>query len=148
MKSTSCIALAALLATFAAWADEAKAPAEIPVDRAAVSGRMQRISLFYSLNPDCAVRGEVAIRVTSAPAHGAVHLEQGSDFPNFTRDNARYECNKQQVPVQALFYQSGAGYSGPDSFVVEVLYPDGNSYTTRFRIDVWPERSVESARTK
>ena len=139
---------AALLVTFASWAEDAKPPAEIPVDRAAVSGRLQRIHFFYSINPDCAVRGDVVVRVVSAPAHGEIHLEKANDFPSYGRDNARFDCNKQEVPVEALFYQSAAGYSGADSLVIEALYPDGNRYTTRFKIDVWPENAIESVRTK
>jgi hypothetical protein len=150
MESTTraFIAAAALLVTFAASAQEPKAPAEIPIDRAAVSGHPQRIYTYYVLNPDCTVRGEAVFRVTSSPAHGEVHLEAGRDFPSFTRDNARFECNKQEVPVRTLFYQSKAGYSGPDTFVMEALYPDGHTYITRFRIDVWPEASIDSVRIK
>jgi hypothetical protein len=138
---------AALLVTFVACAEDAKPPAEIPIDRAAVSGRPQRMYVFYSINPDCGVRGEVGIRIAAAPAHGEVRLEQSTDFPSYGRDNVRFECNKHEVPVEALFYKSSDGYSGPDSFAVEALYPDGNTYTTRFRIEVWPERALERTRT-
>ena len=139
---------AAMWMSFAACAQEAKAPAEIPVDRSAVSGRPQRIYIFYSVNPDCSSRGEVDVRIVSPPAHGEVHLEKGHDFPNYGRDNPRAECNRQEVPAQALFYKSSAGYSGPDAVVIEALYPDGNSYATRIRIDVWPESSLQGVRTQ
>lgn len=115
---------------------EAK-PASPPVERAAVSGRSQRMAVFYSLNPDCAARGAVQLRTVSPPEHGKISFENASDFPNYDKDNPRFECDKAEVPVVALYYRSEDGYSGPDSFTIESLYPDGNGRTTRYVVDVW-----------
>jgi hypothetical protein len=117
---------------------------DAPIERAAISGKAQRISSYYSLNPDCAPRGDVEIRVTVAPSHGTTRIETGNDYPNYDRNNARYECDKQTVPVRSLYYTSAQGYTGPDTVTLQALYPDGTTYTYTFNIDVWAEKSVEA----
>jgi hypothetical protein len=106
---------------------------DISVARTSVSGSVQKLDFQYSINPDCTSIGETKIRVTKAPSHGTLKIEQGEDYTAFAKNNARYDCNKQKVPGSLVYYQSEAGYTGQDSARVEVSFPEGNlrsiSYT-------------------
>jgi hypothetical protein len=42
----------------------------------------QRIGFFSALNPDCTTSGDISIRVTKEPQHGAVQITPTSNFPN------------------------------------------------------------------
>jgi hypothetical protein len=132
-------------------AEEAKAVPEskaapktvtAPIERGAVSGRRQRMGSFYSINPDCAKRGIVEVRIVAPPAHGRATLEDAKDFSTYEKDNVRFDCNRKEIPVIALFYVSDEGYSGADSFSAEALYPDGNTRLNTYSVDVWPAASA------
>jgi hypothetical protein len=109
---------------------------EIVMARAAVSGAAQRLDFEYDLNPDCSSRGDTKIRIVTQPLHGSLKVEDGTDYPNFTRDNSRYECNAKKAPGALVYYQSEAGYTGSDSADVEVSYPDGIVRKIAYRITV------------
>ena len=50
------------------------------ITRVVASGTRQRIGFFTALNPDCTSSGEVTIRVTKEPEHGAVETTAATNF--------------------------------------------------------------------
>lgn len=51
------------------------------INRVVASGTKQRIGFFSALNPDCTASGEVNVRVTKQPEHGAVEMSATTSFP-------------------------------------------------------------------
>lgn len=93
------------------------------ISRTALPGQKNQMTFAYSVNPDCSVRELPVIRVLKPPAGGSVTTETVLDFPSFSSDNVRYECNRRQVSGAAIIYTPNAGYLGPDTMAIEAFYP-------------------------
>jgi len=104
--------------------------------RGATSGTRQKIDLHYDLNPDCTASGRLVARVVGAPANGQLAIEEGKDYPNYDKDNTRFDCNKKLVPVTLVYYTSNAGYSGTDTASIEVVFTNGELRTYTYAITV------------
>jgi hypothetical protein len=104
--------------------------------RIVASGTNQRIGFFYAVNPDCSANGDVNIRVTKQPDHGAVETAAATDFPSFERENIRYRCNQQKVRGQQVNYKSTEKYTGSDTLELLVLFPGGFNEEVHINIDV------------
>ena len=50
-----------------------------------LSGEPLRLAFFWSLNPDCTVRGVVTVRTLRAPEHGQLTIEPGAGILDFDR---------------------------------------------------------------
>lgn len=127
------IAAGALVAC-EATTPQAKAPGASM--RGVHSGERDRINYYYELDPTCQSRGYPEITVIKAPMHGSVSTGQGEDYPNFARDNVRYECNTKRVAVTEIFYQSNADFHGSDAFTISVRYPNSNLQTISYVVEV------------
>ena len=99
------------------------ASSSAPRIRTIASGERQRIDYFYYLNPDCTSAGNATIRIITPPAHGELTTEGGVDYPNFQKENQRYQCNLRKSPVINVSYRSNPGYLGADSASIEVGSP-------------------------
>jgi hypothetical protein len=88
-----------------------------------VSGERQRINFISVLNPDCSSAGYVSVRVIAPPAHGELTTEKGIDYPTYPKDNQRYSCNLQKVPLLNIYYRSTPGYVGLDTVTIEAISP-------------------------
>jgi hypothetical protein len=108
----------------------------LPVERGTLSGRVLQLDYWYSVAPDCSTRGDAEIRVLTQPSHGSLRVEKGEDFPAFSKDNARHECNKRKVPVMFIYYQSVPGFAGTDSTTVQILFPGGSARTVTYKVNV------------
>ena len=100
------------------------------------SGERQRIDYFYSIEPDCSNSGYPEIRVLRNPGHGTVEVGNADAYPNFAKDNVRYECNRKKVPTSEVTYQSAAGFHGKDTLTIEVRYSGGNLRLVAYTVDV------------
>jgi len=109
---------------------------EVSVPRTSVSGSIQKVGFQTVIDPDCSSLGETRIRVTRAPSHGTLKIQQGEDYAEFPKSNPRFDCNKQKVPGSLIYYQSEAGYTGQDSARVEVIYPQGLVKSVLYSITV------------
>jgi len=49
--------------------------------RIVASGTNQRIGFFYAVNPDCSASGDINIRVTKQPEHGAAETAAATTSP-------------------------------------------------------------------
>jgi hypothetical protein len=87
----------------------------------------QPLLLFHYFNvaPDCR-SSDVTFRLASPPAHGTVGFvaSQNRPFtegrPLFAAGDARAHCADRLVPSRDAIYTPAPGYSGQDSFVIEV----------------------------
>jgi hypothetical protein len=104
--------------------------------KGAPSGEKQKMNQFVGLNPDCTATGVPRVTFVTQPAHGTMSVEQGEDYPNYPKDNARSACNTRKVPAVLLYYQSAPGYTGHDVAVVEVVFPAGNLRHQTYTITV------------
>jgi hypothetical protein len=80
--------------------------------RVVTSGTNQRIGFFYAVNPDCSASGDVNVRVTKQPEHGAVETTAATDFPTFPKQNMRARCNNRKVRGVQVNYKSAEKYVG------------------------------------
>jgi len=104
--------------------------------RVVASGTNQRIGFFYAVNPDCSASGDINIRVTKQPEHGAVETAAATSFPNFERENIRYRCNQHEVRGQQVNYKSAEKYIGSDTLELLVLLSGGFAQEVHINIDV------------
>jgi TonB family protein len=109
-----------------------------PYELAAQSGAPIEIEYWYTVNPDCTSRGDVKIRVTTAPRHGTLEFLDGWGYSSFPADNLRDTCNRRGVTGTHAYYRSEPGFTGQDSVSTKVLYPDGMVAYETWNIAVWP----------
>jgi hypothetical protein len=106
------------------------------VIRGVDSGTRQVIDDYYSVEPDCSNPGYPEIKVIGMPAHGSVAVDNGETYPNFPKDNVRYECNKKKIASSRLLYESIPGFHGKDSFTVQVRFVKSNLRLITYSINV------------
>ena len=94
------------------------------------------LATLQSLAKDCSPLGEIDVKVVTPPDHGAVHIEKGMAFSNYTPGDAPYLCNAKKSPATVITYRSASGFSGQDTAAVEVFFPDGHAPTMLFHIEV------------
>jgi hypothetical protein len=107
-----------------------------PIVKGAESGKKQILTSISAVDPDCASQGYAAVTVVKAPQNGQVTSEKGEAFPTFAKDNVRSVCDTKKLPATMLYYTSNPGFTGMDSSVVEVLFPDGVIRRLNFAISV------------
>lgn len=89
------------------------------------AGHSVKISSFASLHPDCTSLGRTDVNLVEAPRGGEVATKVGTDYPTYPLTNPRVSCIRHRVPSTLVIYQAAAGYAGPDTFVIEVVFPEG-----------------------
>jgi len=104
------------------------------VNKGALSGVVQRINFYSEVHADCSSMGYPTVRIVSPPPNGRVLIEQSKDYPAYPQSNQRYTCNLNSVPGTAVSYLSNPGYVGPDSTIVEIVFPDGALWQTHSNI--------------
>jgi zinc ribbon protein len=105
--------------------------------RAVHSGQREQVAFFYDLLANCEVESYPEVTVTSAPTQGTVSVEQGKAYPRYTRENIRFECDRNLAGASLVFYQSGANYRGRDSFTIHVRFPDSEIWTQTYTVSVF-----------
>lgn len=104
--------------------------------RVVFSGTTLKVDNFGSVDPSCTSLGRTVVQVTEQPRHGKVTIREGLDYPTFHKDNIRAHCNAKRAPATQVFYTPAPGYTGPDAFRVEVVYPDGFTRSGSYRLEV------------
>ncbi len=100
------------------------------------SGSRQVIDHYYSVEPDCSNSGYPEIKVIRMAGHGTVTVENGETYPNFSKDNVRYDCNKRKVATSQVVYESVGGFHGRDAFTIQVRYSNSNLRLVTYNVDV------------
>ena len=99
-------------------------------------GVERTVHSVYAVNEDCSPMGDVIVRVTVPPQHGTVDVRSGPVHTTFVAANPRSVCNSRTVQGKQIWYGPAAGYSGPDTFAAETIYPNGNDKSETFSINV------------
>ncbi|HXY95977.1 MAG TPA: zinc ribbon domain-containing protein [Steroidobacteraceae bacterium] len=136
------IALACALGLMAAGLGAAVLMVRTPADgarnaRAVHSGQREQVAFFYDLLANCEVEGYPEITVVRGPDAGAVSVQKGKAYPRYTRENIRFECDRNPADAMLVFYQSNAGYRGRDSFTITVRFPDSEVWTESYGVNVF-----------
>jgi hypothetical protein len=106
------------------------------VVRGVDSGIRQVIDHYYSVEPDCSNPGYPEIKILKMAGHGTLAVENGETYPNFSKDNVRYECNKKKVAASQVLYESASGFRGKDSFTIQVRFVNSNLRVITYNVDV------------
>ncbi len=80
--------------------------------------------------------GDVNVRVTKQPEHGAVETTAATDFPTFPKENMRARCNNRKVRGVQVNYKSAEKYVGADTLHLLVLFPGGFGQEVHLNINV------------
>ena len=115
----------ALLALAAAALSGCQTTGDATLSRVAVSGLPLRLGHFAQLNPDCSQIGQTVVRVAKPPDHGKVAVSAGDGYTSFAKEDLRNGCNYRPTHGVNAAYTSDRGYTGPDSTVLDVIYPAG-----------------------
>lgn len=105
-------------------------------DKAVHSGQKERIAYFYALRADCESEGYPEIMVVRSPGKGSISTEQDKAYPQYTRDNTRFECDKNLAAATLVYYQSEPGFHGLDSVTIMIRFPDSTARTESYAIQV------------
>jgi hypothetical protein len=97
----------------------------------AAPGRDARVGVYTDIKPDCTSGPLPAIRLVTAPAHGAVNVKRGTlKATNFK------QCLATEVPAFVALYRGAAEFNGTDEFVLEITWPGGRKELQHFRVRV------------
>lgn len=128
MSPTRSIAAVTAALLFAA---PALAQTTVTRSETTASGKTVRLAIVPNLKKDCSVGPMPEIRVSGAPKNGSLITKAGK-----IKTPASYRCPNKEAAVQAIFYQSKAGFSGFDEVTVDVKSSDGTVETQNIKITV------------
>jgi hypothetical protein len=127
MQLLRVISLSLTLVTTAAAAQEA-------LKEHSVSGPAAqeiRAGWFGKLNPDCSSGPLPQARLINPAANGTVALRRAR-----VRTNNVRQCPNVELPALVVFYRAKPGYSGTDSFTLEVTGESGVPSRHKFNVNV------------
>jgi hypothetical protein len=103
------------------------------VDRTArgQAGKDIQVGVYINVRPDCTSGPLPTIRLSTAPAHGSVTVKKGK----VNATNYR-QCLALEVPGYVALYKSKSDFSGDDSFVLEVKFPNGRTEVQRITVTI------------
>jgi hypothetical protein len=109
-----------------------------PIKKVAFPGKPLTVYYFYSVHPDCTQSGSALVEVTYRPHNGSVEIQHNVEhYPEYPLSNARYRCNTQKVPSEAVIYTSRPGFIGADAFSVRAVYTEGGGESVKsFKMSV------------
>jgi hypothetical protein len=97
----------------------------------AVAGKTLRLGIYANVSKECVAGPLPEIRVVTSPKHGALAVKSGSVKPGTLA-----RCPKLEVPVQGVFYESNAKFTGTDEVAYEVKHTDGKTQSLSVKINV------------
>lgn len=107
----------------------------------AATGKTVRLAIVPNLKKDCSAGPMPEIRVSGAPKNGSLITKAGK-----IKTPASYRCPGKEASVQAVFYQSKAGFTGTDEVTVDVKDADGNVQTQNIKITVDPAKKDDKTK--
>jgi len=107
--------------------------AQIFVERAVnvLPGRDARVGIYTNIRADCTSGPLPAIRLASAPVHGAVSVKRAM----LKATNVK-QCLAIDAPALVAIYRAAADFSGADAFQLEITFADGRKEIQSFRVSV------------
>ena len=91
-----------------------------------------RIGVYINVRPDCTSGELPSIKLVAPPSHGKVTFKKAKvNSTNYK------QCLAIEVPGWVGFYRSRPGFSGEDTFAIQITYPaGGRSENQHFKIVV------------
>ncbi len=111
-------------------------PPIVELSRVASADKQLQVAFLYALNPDCSVIGAPTVHIMEQPHSGKVAVENGTGFSAFPASNTRFKCNSNRSDGVVISYTPNPGYTGADSIMMEIIYPDGSAAKRHYAIDV------------
>ena len=94
-------------------------------------GKDIRVGVFINVKQDCSSGPLPTIRLVEKPANGTVTVKSGKiNAKNYK------QCLALEVPAYVAFYKSEPTFSGVDSFVIEVRFPEGRTEMQKLNVTV------------
>ncbi|MDB5558966.1 MAG: 4-aminobutyrate aminotransferase [Enterovirga sp.] len=125
------LAVLTMAAAFAAGPAFAQTTTTLYRSVSVEKGKPVRLAVVTALKKDC-TQGEVGgVRIINAPKNGQLAVRSGK-----IKTPASFRCPNVETPVQGLFYQSKANFSGPDEVSYETRTPEGATETYTVKITV------------
>ncbi|ACA20502.1 conserved hypothetical protein [Methylobacterium sp. 4-46] len=112
-------------------AGPALAQAAKTIERSVAPGKQILLLTVPNLKKDCSLGPQPELKVTAPPKNGALIQRAGR-----RKTPATYRCPNVEANVQAMFYESKAGFTGTDELTVEVKGADGTISVRVIKIKV------------
>jgi hypothetical protein len=109
-------------------------PAQAQNSKTVVAGQTLMVGHYASVNPDCSSLGMPVVRLSAPPAHGAIRSVKTSGFSRFGKPFQ--ECNTRRVRGVTVEYRPEKGFTGADSFGLDIIYASGRERTEAFSVTV------------
>ena len=106
------------------------------IEKTVAAGESLKSIGYASINPDCSSGGYPNVRIVAKPSNGELTSAKGEMFPSYPKSNPRSSCNSKKVAATMLEYQPKAGFTGTDSFAVQVIFPSGKEEKLKYNITV------------
>jgi hypothetical protein len=119
------------LAACTLMAGPALAQAAKTLERSVAPGKQIRLIAVPNVKKDCSLGPQPEVKVTAPPKNGALIQRSGR-----MKTPATYRCPNLEAQVQAVFYESKAGFSGTDEVTVEIKGADGNTAVRTIKLKV------------
>jgi hypothetical protein len=108
----------------------------ISVHKTTMAGETLLLASPQALAADCSPLGEVRAKVLTPPGNGTIHIAHGMAFSDFVPGDPPFLCNTRRTPATLITYRASPGFSGEDTAVVRIVFPDGRAPTILFHITV------------
>jgi hypothetical protein len=93
------------------------------ISKTVAAGGVLEVGHYANVNPDCSPVGIAVVRLSPPAMHGVVRTIKTTGFANFT---GTFEiCNSRRVLGVSVEYRPERGFTGRDSFGLDVIYPGG-----------------------
>lgn len=95
---------------------------------------------FYlgAIRDDCSTSGQASVRPTIEPTNGRLVMRQGQDVPRIVAapGTPRAKCAGRSYPGTIVTYRPTAGFTGEDTFGIDVIWPSGSSFRRTISVQV------------
>jgi hypothetical protein len=108
----------------------------ISMHKTTMAGETLLLASPQALAADCSPLGAVGAKVLTPPRDGTLHIADGMAFSNFVPGDPPFLCNTRKTPATLITYRASPGFSGEDTAVVRIVFPDGRAPTIVFHITV------------
>jgi hypothetical protein len=93
-----------------------------------------KVGHYANVNPDCSPIGVPIVRLSAPPVHGVVRTIRAMVFTHFT---GIFEvCNSRRVSGVSVEYRPVRGFTGSDSFGLDVIFPGGAERLYSYEVTV------------
>lgn len=119
------------LAACTLMAGPALAQAAKTIERSVAPGKQIRLLAVPNVKKDCSLGPQPEVKVTAPPKNGSLVQRAGR-----MKTPPTYRCPNVEAQVQAVFYESKAGFTGTDEVIVEIKGTDGNTFVRTIKLKV------------